>query len=241
MGPAGLRPVSVRLLIVTAVEAEAAAVRSASPPPGVRVHAVGVGPAAAAAGTARLLALAEAQGTGYPAVISAGIAGGFTGRAPLGTTVLGARSIAADLGAETPDGFVPIDELGFGACVAPADRALLAMMGAALPAAVVGDILTVGTVTGSAATAAALAVRFPAAAAEAMEGYGVACAAAGAAVPFVELRTVSNPVGPRDRAAWRIAEALTALTAAFDTAFQTAFDDAFQAVPGAGVRDQPAS
>ena len=30
-----------------------------------------------------------------------------------------------------------------------------------------------------------------------------------------EIRAVSNPVGPRDRAAWRIGEALGALTGAF--------------------------
>ena len=47
-------------------------------------------------------------------MISAGIAGGFPGRADVGATVLGARSIAADLGAESADGFLPIDELGFG-------------------------------------------------------------------------------------------------------------------------------
>jgi futalosine hydrolase len=47
-----------------------------------------------------------------------------------------------------------------------------------------------------------------------MEGYGVACAAALSGAGFAELRTVSNPVGPRDRAAWRIREALDALTAA---------------------------
>lgn len=47
-----------------------------------------------------------------------------------------------------------------------------------------------------------------------MEGYGVGCAAADAGVRYGELRTISNPVGPRDRAAWRIGEALDALTAA---------------------------
>ena len=74
------------------------------------VEPVGVGPAAAAAGTARLLALAEAAGRPFRAVLSAGIAGGFPGRAGIGATVLGVRSIAADLGAESGDGFLPIDE-----------------------------------------------------------------------------------------------------------------------------------
>jgi futalosine hydrolase len=178
------------------------------------VLAVGVGPAAAAAGTARLLALAEAAGTPYSAVICAGIAGGFPGRAEVGATVLGARTIAADLGAESPDGFLPVDQLGFGRNLIEADPALLKTLTTALPAALVGDILTLATVTGTAETAATLRARHPQALAEAMEGYGVACAAQTAGVPFAELRTVSNPIGPRDRTAWRLREAFSALTEA---------------------------
>ena len=45
-----------------------------------------------------------------------------------------------------------------------------------------------------------------------MEGFGVATAAADHGVPFVEIRTISNLVGPRDRSAWRIDLALAALT-----------------------------
>jgi futalosine hydrolase len=204
----------MRLLIVTAVAAEADAVRAGLTATGrrtrVTVEPVGVGPAAAAAGTARLLA--EAAGAPYTAVISAGIAGGFPHRAGVGATVIGARSIAADLGAESPDGFLPIERLGFGSSTRDADPQLLMRLTAALPYAVVGDILTLATVTGTAATAERLAAAHPAAVAEAMEGFGAATAAAH--LPFVELRTVSNPVGPRDRAAWRLPEALAALTAA---------------------------
>ncbi|MYS28400.1 futalosine hydrolase, partial [Streptomyces sp. SID7804] len=49
----------------------------------------------------------------------------------------------------------------------------------------------------------------------AMEGFGVAEAAAAHGVPVLEVRAVSNPVGPRDRAAWRIGDALDALTEGF--------------------------
>lgn len=217
-----------RLLVATAVEVEAQAVRAGclrSDPSAARVHVavVGVGQAAAAAGTARLLALAESAGTPYRAVVSAGIGGGFPGRTPVGAIAVGARSIAADLGAETPDGFLPLDVLGFGTSTLDADKALLTALldalatgpqGDSVGAPTVGDILTVNTVTGSTATAARLCSRYPHAVAEAMEGYGVACAAAAATVPFAELRTISNPVGPRDRAAWRIPEALGALTLA---------------------------
>jgi hypothetical protein len=40
----------------------------------------------------------------------------------------------------------------------------------------------------------------------------VSASATRAGLPVLEVRTVSNAVGPRDRAAWRIPEALRALT-----------------------------
>lgn len=202
------------VLVVTAVEAEAEAIRAGLGTGRATVVAVGVGPASAAAGTARLLTLAEAAGTGYPAVISAGIGGGFPGRAEVGALVLATRSVAADLGAESPQRFLPLDELGFGAVSITTDLALSGKLRAALPQAVTGAVLTVNTVTGTGRTARELLDRHPDAVAEAMEGYGVAVAAAQAGVPFAELRAVSNPVGPRDRAAWRLADAFAALTVA---------------------------
>lgn len=75
-------------------------------------------------------------------------------------------------------------------------------------------MLTVSTVTGTAARSAALRARHPDALAEAMEGFGVAEVAVAAGCPVVELRAVSNAVGPRDRAQWRVGEALAALAAA---------------------------
>ncbi|MGN9806965.1 futalosine hydrolase [Micromonospora sp. L32] len=208
------------LLVLTAVPAEAEAVRAGLTDPTVTVRPVGVGPAMAGAATARLLTLAEAAGRPYRAVVSAGIGGGFAGRVAVGATVLGTRSVAADLGAESPEGFIPVDELGMppellgGGPTVYADPDLLATLCAALPEAVVGAVLTVSTVTGTAASTRALADRHPDAVAEAMEGYGVAVAAAHAGLPFAELRTVSNPIGPRDRGSWRMREAFTALTAA---------------------------
>ncbi|MCZ7421319.1 MULTISPECIES: futalosine hydrolase [unclassified Micromonospora] len=208
------------LLVVTAVPAEAEAIQAGLADPTVAVLPVGVGPAVAGAATARLLALAELAGRPYRAVVSAGVAGGFAGRVAVGGTVLGSRAVAADLGAESPDGFVPIDELGMpaellgGGPALDADPELLAALRRALPAATVGPVLTVSTVTGTAASTDELVRRHPEAVAEAMEGYGVAVAASQAGVPFAELRTISNPIGPRDRDAWRLRDALTALTAA---------------------------
>jgi futalosine hydrolase len=198
------------LLIVTAVAAEAEAVmRGVGANGDITVVPVGVGMTAAAAGTAKLLTLADGR---YRGVISAGIGGGIG--VPLGATVLAAHSVAGDLGADSPEGFIGLEALGFGETVYKVDQKLLTSLREALPDAVVGDILTMNTVTGTAQRVAGLIERHPAAVAESMEGYGVAVAAAQAEVPFAELRTISNAVGPRDREAWRIKEALEALTVA---------------------------
>lgn len=203
------------ILIMTAVEAERAAVlRGLQAAEGVEVRLAGVGPASAAAQTAAALAAGRPR-----LVMSAGIGGGFPGVAGIGELVFADTITAADLGAETAEGFQSVDELGFGSSRLAADPAWTSRLAAAAAGAGLavkrGPILTVSTATGTAETAAALAGRNPGAAGEAMEGYGVAVAAMLAGVPFVELRAVSNAVGPRDRAAWRIPEALSALEAAF--------------------------
>ncbi|MCZ7459555.1 futalosine hydrolase [Streptomyces sp. WMMC940] len=228
----------MRVLVVTAVRAEADSAAAGLAPGGpvtahripgghtlhrcagagttVDVMAGGVGPAAAAAATATALTAATAAAPGAPAydlVVSAGIGGGFAGIAPPVTLVVADAIVAADLGAQTPDGHLPVEELGFGRSVHP-PAALSERIAEAL-GAVHGPVLTVSTVTGTADRAAELTARHPRAAVEAMEGFGVAEAAATHGVPVVEIRAVSNAVGPRDRAAWRIGEALDALRNAF--------------------------
>ncbi|MFS8199361.1 futalosine hydrolase [Streptomyces sp. CWNU-52B] len=174
----------------------------------------GVGPASAAASTAAALTAAALAGEPYDVVVSAGIGGGFQPGAPLGSLVLADEITVADLGAETPDGFAPVTELGFGTVTHRPPESLVREI-AAVTGARTGAVLTVNTVTGSAERAAELRRRHPRALAEAMEGFGVAAAAAAHGVPVLEIRAVSNPVGPRDRAAWRIGDALAALTGAF--------------------------
>ncbi|MGX1912537.1 futalosine hydrolase [Streptomyces phaeochromogenes] len=234
----------MRLLVATAVLVERDAVAAAFAPSTAREYtipgatlsrvapaeggplvfdllAAGVGPAAAAAATAAALTAAalneqtDEQASGpYDLVVSTGIGGGFQPEAPVGSLVLADEITAADLGAETADGFVPVTELGFGAVTHRPPESLVRAV-ADVTGARTGTVLTVNTVTGSAARAAELRRRHPRALAEAMEGFGVAEAAATHGAPVLELRAVSNPVGPRDRAAWRIGDALAALTGAF--------------------------
>ncbi|WP_405797844.1 futalosine hydrolase [Streptomyces sp. NBC_01506] len=222
----------MRVLVVTAVAAEAEAVSgglgagateralpggyalSAHDRPSADVLAAGVGPAAAAAGTATALASASLSPAPYDLVVSAGIGGGFQPLAPLGSLVVADAIVAADLGAETPGGFLPVDELGFGRTVHHPPPELAARI-AHLLDAVHAPVLTVSTVTGSVSRTGELTARHPRAAAEAMEGFGVAEAAAAYGLPVIEIRAVSNAVGPRDRSAWRIGPALDALRYAF--------------------------
>lgn len=184
------------------------------PHPSYDVVAAGVGPARAAAATATALTVATLGGAPYGLVISAGIAGGFAPDAPLGALIVADEITAADLGAETPDGFLPVTELGFGT-VTHRPPAGLVRGATAASGARAGAVLTVSTVTGSSSRAALLRERHPSALAEAMEGFGVAEAAAAHGVEVMEIRAVSNPVGPRDRSAWRIPAALAALTEGF--------------------------
>ena len=138
-------------------------------------------------------------------MVSAGIGGGFAGRAAVGDLVEATLIVAADLGAEITGGFVPVTALGFG--FAEVEAAPLG-----IPDALRGPVFTVSTVTGTPQRAAELAGR--GGYAEAMEGFGVAVAAVRLGVPVGELRAISNVVGFRDRAGWDFEGALTALNEA---------------------------
>lgn len=216
---------AARILVVAAVPAERDAVLAGRQPAagvvdGLEVHRAitpaglvdvvcsGVGPVAAAVTAAGLLA------KHYDLVVSAGIGGGF-GAAEVGSVVVADAVVHADLGAETGTGFVSMAELGWGSARYPVDPALARQFSRRTDA-VTGAVLTVSTVTGSQRRAEELLASHPDAVAEAMEGVGVCLAAARAGVPFAEIRTIANRVGPRLRETWRIAEALSALSFAFD-------------------------
>lgn len=203
-----------RILVMTAVLAEKEAVlRGLGNNPMFDVLVAGVGPILAAVNTTKILSTNE-----YALVVSAGIGGGFSGKADVGSLVVASEIVAADLGVETPEGFSSLDELGFGSTCVQVDTGLVKRVTKALHAAnlpvFTGPVLTVSTATGTFESAEKMAGRVPGAVAEAMEGYGVALAAKNICVPTLEIRAISNLVGPRDKTAWRIKEALDVLEAA---------------------------
>ena len=145
----------------------------------------GIGPVEAALATAR--AISERR---PDAILHVGIAGSRTFAPP--AVVLGSESVYCDV----VDSKSVIPRVHH---VAP-DARLLAAAKRALPHAHVCAIATSASVGGGTTCNV-----------EAMEGFGVLRAAALAAVPALELRTVSNDVGERDRAQWRFDDALAAL------------------------------
>ena len=154
--------------------------------------------------------------------LSVGIGGAYPwGGAQIGEVVVSSELVYANLGAEDGEEFLGLERLGFPLLpnhfnVLPASSlgdGLARATGARL-----GQILTVETVTGNPRTLARLERLYPAALCEAMEGAGVAHAAALHGIPALEIRGISNLVEDRrNRDSWRIGAALEALHTALET------------------------
>jgi futalosine hydrolase len=146
-----------------------------------------------------------------------GIAGAYPGSGlALGQAVLIGEEVEADLGLSEG-----LEALGFPALRKaekryynrfPLDPGLTASLAEALGLRVVTG-LTRDLVSESPEEAGALAQRWGAQV-ESMEGAAFARACLALGLRGAELRAVSNPAGVRDRGAWRLKEALTALEGA---------------------------
>ncbi len=203
------RPSRPVLIVATPGEAEGLA------PLGTPVVVSGIGAVNAA------LAAHEAA-TRYDAdlLVSVGIAGAYpSGGLSPGDVVVASELVYAGLGARDGDDFLDLEQLGFPLLPGTYNR-LPAWSGSAdvarLVGASFGPVLTLETVTGDNRGALELERRHPGALAEAMEGAGVAHAGLRLGVPTMELRGISNLVGPRDRSAWRLPEAVRAYRAAVE-------------------------
>ncbi|ANE43090.1 futalosine hydrolase [Deinococcus puniceus] len=215
----------MKVLIIVATAGEAARLA------GVPAHVVvcGVGAVAAALTTQQ-----ELMQEPYDLAVSAGIGGAYPGSGlNPGDLAVSSLMAQADLGAVDglpgQETFLSLEELGLSVQPdQPSDQPnggiFPAWQGAQALAERLqhsggqqsglrvgyGPALTLSTVTGNVAVAHALAARFPGAMCEGMEGAGVAHAALRWGVPALEIRGISNPVGPRDRASWKLGEALAA-------------------------------
>ena len=150
----------------------------------------------------------------YRGVLSLGVAGALPGSpAGLLETVLGARSVLADEGVQTPEGFVSLAQMGLVAgpeMAIETDRAWLDRLGPL--ADHVGAIATVSTCSGTDPMARRVEER-TGALAEAMEGAAVGLAARRLGLAFAEVRVISNTTGNRPAQRWDLPGALRVLGA----------------------------
>jgi len=164
----------------------------------------GVGPVNAACVLTRILVSFAPR-----AVIVCGVGGAYPGSdlAP-GDVVCADSETYGDLGADSPDGFLDMQALGF-PVVAEEPPLFNRLPLDLFPAARRVPFVTCTTCTGTELQAAAL-VRRTGGAVESMEGAAFVHVARIMRVPIGEVRGISNTVGNRDRGAWRLHEAAAA-------------------------------
>ena len=177
----------------------------------------GVGPVNAALEMGAALGRYDISG-----VVNLGVAGSFDlAKAPLESAVAASAEVYADYGVAGTDGLVDTAGFAFPQWEGGEGRVLQRMeldpeasartMGLALSDGWTrGPALTVAGVTGSLERAHALAERHGALT-ESMEGFSLALACLTRRLPFLEVRTISNGVGERDRKKWKLKQALASL------------------------------
>jgi futalosine hydrolase len=168
----------------------------------------GVGPVNAAFALTRFLAENRAR-----AVVACGVGGAYRGSGlDPGAVVCAETETYADLGAESPEGFLDMEALGLP--VIDGEPPLFNRLPVDLfPTPRRVPFVTCATCTGTEAQAAALVAR-TGGAVESMEGAAVVHVARLMGVKVGEVRGISNAVGDRDRARWRVRESAAAARAA---------------------------
>lgn len=168
----------------------------------------GVGPVNAAHVLTRFLAGHSAR-----AVVVCGVGGAYPGSSlEPGDVVCAESETYGDLGAESPEKFLDMEALGFP--LIDEDPPLFNRLPLDLfPVDRRVPFVTCATCTGTDRTAAALVAR-TGGAVESMEGAAVVHVARMMGVEVGEVRGISNAVGDRDRARWRLKESAAAARAA---------------------------
>lgn len=161
----------------------------------------GVGPVNAAFALTRLLTAHSAR-----MVLVCGVGGAYQGKGlEPGDVVCAETETYGDLGAESPAGFLDMQALGFP--VVNSNPPLFNTLPLDLfPVARRAPFVTCATCTGTDAKAAELQAR-TGGAVESMEGAALVHVARLMGVKVGEVRGISNAVGARDRASWRLQEA----------------------------------
>ena len=176
----------------------------------IRIRLCGFGPVAAAAGTSYLISAFRPN-----RIVLIGIAGALSRDLPPGRAAVFDEVAMYGIGAGTGDAFRTAGDLGWyhwkevheGHETAVGDTISLQTEPGTESAT---QLLTVCSAAATVQDARDRLARFPDAAAEDMEGFSVALACAMADVPLTIVRGISNIAGDRDKARWRIVDALNA-------------------------------
>ena len=176
----------------------------------VDVLTTGVGMVATAAWCGRVLARQP-----YDFAVNLGVCGSFDPAFPLGTVVNVVADCIAELGAEDGEQFLTVQQLGLLEPDEPPFRGGMLVNAEAKSNPVIARLpaatgITVNTVHGNEQSIARVVERFQPAV-ETMEGAAFMYACLVSGVRFAQVRAVSNRVEKRNRAAWKLAEAVAAL------------------------------
>ena len=203
---------STLILIPTVGEQQALCARMGRLPDDTAVEVCGFGPVAAAARTALLIARHQPD-----RILLIGIAGALTNSLAPGSATLIDEVAMYGIGAGTGDTFLTSGELGWQQWNGPEceDGELLITDQISLWSDDQApqhrrQLLTVCAASASRKDVRERLAKFPNALAEDMEGFSVAAAARMADVPLGIVRGISNIAGDRDKAHWRILDALHA-------------------------------
>lgn len=142
-------------------------------------------------------------------IVVCGIGGAYPGSGlELGAVVCAERECYGDLGADSPDGFLDMQALGF-PIVSGETPLYNTLPLQVFPAEWRVPFVTVNMCTGTDVAARMIEAR-TGGAVENMEGAAIAHVAALAGIPVGEIRGISNMAGKRDKSAWRVKEAAVA-------------------------------
>jgi futalosine hydrolase len=190
---------AVDLIVCVATEMEGALLR-----PYVPVLCTGVGAVNAAYSLTRFLEHEKPK-----IVVTCGIGGAYPDAdLPIGSAVWAESECYGDLGAASQDGFLDMRALGFPLISGP--EPIYNVIPLQIhPETRRVPFVTVNTCTGNDAAARAMVAR-TGGCVENMEGAAIAHVARLYGIPVGEIRGISNPVGNRDRSAWRVREAAAA-------------------------------
>lgn len=157
--------------------------------------------------TATAFALGQHLSSAYELVINLGIAGCYDRNIALGSTLNVVTDVFSELGAESKDEFIPIDDLGLGKSLYEGwhnrDDAAITR----LPAV---NGITVNKVHGNKESITAVINRLHPIT-ESMEGAAVFYSCNALHLPCLQIRSISNYVEERNRENWKIGLAIKAL------------------------------